>query len=154
MSLSRQISVAGCRSTTSPLQKLFEPSRHWLVTVKFYSPANFTNSSSHSQKKKKKKVSCFGLSVMTSTAFHPLAKGFRLPDFSHLVEAVEGSNSSSSGPSVDMRMRSGSLEVLRLLLTSDFILFWALKALSQFADEMGKTRRICTRRRMFFRSIL
>ena len=91
---------------------------------------------------------------MTSTASHPLAKGFRLPDFSHLVEAVEGSNSSSSGPSVDMRMRSESLEVLRLLLTSDFILFWALKALLQFADDMGKTRRICTRRRMFFRSIL
>ena len=77
---------------------------------------------------------------MTSTAFHPLAKGFRLPDFSHLVEAVEGSNSSSSGPSVDMRMRSESLEVLRLLLTSDFILFWALKALLQFADEMGKNQ--------------
>ena len=103
------------------------------------------------KKKKKKKlpVYCFRLSVMTSPAFHPLAKGFRLLDFSHLDVAVEGSNSSSSGPSVDMRMRSESLEVLRLLLTSDFILFWALKALSQFADEMGKTRRVCTRRRIF-----
>jgi len=40
----------------------------------------------------------------------------------------------------------------KLLRTSDFILFWALKALSQLAELIGRTRRIWTRWRMFYES--
>ena len=60
--------------TISPLQKLFEPSRHWLVTVKFYSPANFTNSASHSQKKKKNTSLLFWALSHDFTSVPPLGK--------------------------------------------------------------------------------
>ena len=53
-------------SDNSPLHKLFEPSRHWLVTVKFYSPANFTNSTSHSQNKTKKTKKNYQFTVLGS----------------------------------------------------------------------------------------
>ncbi len=72
--------------------------------------------------------------------YYFLANGFLLPlDFSHLSTADDGSYCWSS--SVEMRIRSERLEDVRLLRTSDFLLFWALKALSQLAELIGRTRR-------------